>query len=304
MSTQSTGRTRGIARDGGAGLIHFLVSAIVFLVVLVLAILFVSPFLWTAFSSLKSYGEIYIYPPTLFPRAPVWENYRLIFTEVPFLRFITNTLVIAVLTVIGASISAALVGYSFARFRWPGRDIFFMICLGTMMLPIEVTLIPTYIMFSKIKWIDTWKPLIVPAWFGGGAFNIFLFRQFFMTLPVDLDDAAMIDGAGPFRTFWAILLPLSVPAITTVFVIGFIGSWNNFLGPLVFLNTTEKYPIALGIQWFRGVAGNVGGFGKPTEQLMMAAAFVATLLPLIIFVFAQRFFVEGIVTTGFKGAGA
>ncbi|MBC7234719.1 MAG: carbohydrate ABC transporter permease [Chloroflexi bacterium] len=269
---------------------------------LILAILFVAPFFWTAASSLKSYGEIYRYPPTLFPAKPMWENYRLIFTQVPFLRFIYNTLMISVLTVIGATGSSALVGYSFSRFRWPGRDVFFIICLATMMLPVEVTLIPTYILFSKIKWIDTWRPLIVPAWFGGGAFNIFLFRQFFMTIPMDLDDAAMIDGAGPFRTFWEILLPLCKPAITTVMVIGFIGSWNNFLGPLVFLNTTEKYPISLGIQWFQGVAGNIGAFGQPTEQLMMAAAFVATLLPLIIFMSAQRFFVEGIVTTGFKGA--
>jgi len=172
-----------------------------------------------------------------------------------------------------------------------------------MMLPVEVTLIPTYILFSKIRWIDTWRPLIVPAWFGGGAFNIFLFRQFFMTIPRDLDDAANIDGAGPFMIYWHILLPLCKPAITTVAVIGFIGSWNNFMGPLIFLNTTEKYPISLGLQWFAGMAQNVAFFGQPTEPLLMAAAFVSALLPLITFISAQRFFVEGIVTTGFKGGG-
>lgn len=287
------------ARDKALGQLG---SVLLFMLMLILAILFVIPFLWTAASSLKSYGEIYRYPPTLLPRTPVWVNYELIFTKVPFLRFIYNSLVISLLTVLGATASSALVGYAFSRFRWPGRDIFFMICLATMMLPVEVTLIPTYIVFSKLKWIDTWLPLIVPVYFGGGAFNIFLFRQFFMTLPQDLDDAANIDGAGPFRVFWEILLPLCRPAITTVVVIGFIGSWNNFQGPLIFLNTTEKYPISLGIQWFRGVAGNVGAFGQPTEQLMMAASFVATLLPLAIFMSAQRFFVEGIVTTGFKGA--
>jgi ABC-type glycerol-3-phosphate transport system permease component len=299
---QATRTARGGVGDQRSALGRLAGNALLFLLMLVLAILFVAPFFWTAFSSLKSYGEIYRYPPTLLPRVPMWENYQLIFTRVPFLRFIYNTLMIATLTVIGATGSAELVGYSFSRFRWPGRDIFFTICLATMMLPVEVTLIPTYILFSRMRWIDTWRPLIVPAWFGGGAFNIFLFRQFFMTIPMDLDDAAMIDGAGPFRTFWEILLPLCKPAIATVFVIGFIGSWNNFLGPLVFLNTTEKFPIALGIQWFRGVAGNIGAFGQPTEQLMMAAAFVATLVPLILFMSAQRFFVEGIVTTGFKGA--
>lgn len=274
-----------------------------FLLVLTLAILFVGPFVWTITSSLKTYAEIYAYPPTLFPRRPVWDNYRLIFTEVPFLRFLYNTLVIATLSTFGATLSASLVGYSFARFRWPGREIAFAVCLATIMLPVEVTLIPTYILFSKIKWLDTWRPLIVPAWFGGGAFNIFVFRQFFMTIPRDLDDAADIDGAGPIRVFWEILLPLCKPAITTVVVIGFIGSWNNFLGPLIFLNTTEKYTISLGIQWFSGAASNIQAYGKPTEPLMMAASFVGTLLPLIIFAFAQRYFVQGIVTSGFKGAG-
>lgn len=281
----------------------FLRKVVLFLIVLIFAILFVAPFLWTAFSSLKSYGEIYSYPPKLLPSRPVWENYKIIFTEVPFLRFIMNTLIISISTVLGATLSSALVGYSFSRFRWPGRDVFFMLCLGTMMLPVEVTLIPTYIVFSKIRWIDTWRPLIVPAWFGGGAFNIFLFRQFFLSIPRDLDDAAMIDGAGPLRIFVTILLPLCKPAIATVMVIGFIGSWNAFLGPLIFLNTTEKFPVALGIHWFQGAAQTLGGFQKPTEQLLMAAAFVSTLVPLIIFIAAQRFFVEGIVMTGFKGAG-
>lgn len=279
-------------------------KVLTFLLVVILAALFVGPFVWTITSSLKSYGEIYAFPPTLFPRNPVWENYVMVFTEVPFLRFIYNTLVVSALTTLGAVASAAIVGYSFARFRWPGREIMFTICLATMMLPVEVTLIPTYILFSKIKWLDSWRPLIVPAWFGGGAFNIFLFRQFFMTIPRDLDDAASIDGADPFRTFWEILIPLCKPAITTVVVITFIGSWNNFMGPLIFLNTTEKYTISLGIQWFSGVAGNMRTMGKPTEPLMMAASFIAALPPLLIFVFAQRYFVEGIVTSGFKGAGA
>lgn len=298
-SAGSRSRKNEAARiAGGVG------RGLVFVLVVVLAILFVGPFVWTITSSLKSYGEIYAFPPTLLPKSPVWENYQLIFTDVPFARFLYNTMVVSVLTTLGAVVSSIVVGYSFARFRWPARDVFFAICLATMMLPVEVTLIPTYILFSKIKWLDSWRPLIVPAWFGGGAFNIFLFRQFFMTLPRDLDDAASIDGAGPFRTLWEILTPLCKPAITTVVVITFIGSWNNFLGPLIFLNTTEKYTVSLGIQWFSGVAGNLRTFGRPTEPLMMAASFVAALAPLLIFVFAQRYFVEGIVTSGFKGAGA
>jgi ABC-type glycerol-3-phosphate transport system permease component len=304
MSVSATGAASRSRGNRSAKIIMEAGRALLFALVVTLALLFVGPFVWTITSSLKSYGEIYAFPPTLLPRNPVWENYHLIFTEVPFLRFLYNTMVVSALTTLGAVVSSIIVGYSFARFRWPARDVFFTICLATMMLPVEVTLIPTYILFSKIKWLDTWRPLIVPAWFGGGAFNIFLFRQFFMTIPRDLDDAASIDGAAPFRTLWEILTPLCKPAITTVVVITFIGSWNNFLGPLVFLNTTEKYTVSLGIQWFSGVAGHIRTFGQPTEPLMMAASFVAALAPLLIFIFAQRYFVEGIVTTGLKGAGA
>ncbi len=268
-----------------------------------LAVLFVAPFLWTVLTSLKRSSEIYLVPPTLFPADPQWGNYSKLFTRVPFLRWIYNSIIISVTNVIGITLSALLVAYSFSRFRWPGRDIVFLICLGTMMLPSEVTLIPTYIVFARLKWIDTWRPLMVPAWFGGGPFNIFLLRQFFLSLPRELDEAALIDGANPFRILWEILIPLCKPAITTVVVINFIGVWNDFFGPLIFLNTVEKYTISLGAQWFSQTAITMTAIGEPTTQLVMAAAFIATLPCVFLFIAAQRYFVEGIVTTGLKGAG-
>lgn len=268
-----------------------------------LAALFVLPFLWTVTTSLKRASEIYAVPPTLFPAEPQWRNFSLLFTRVPFLRWIYNSLIITITNVIGITLSALLVSYSFSRFRWPGRDIVFMICLGTMMLPGEVTFIPTYILFAKLKWVDTWRPLMVPAWFGGGPFNIFLLRQFFLSLPRELDEAALIDGANPFTILWEILVPLCKPAITTVVVINFIAVWNDFFGPLIFLNSIEKYTISLGTQWFAGTIGNLTSFGEPTTQLVMAATLIATTPCVVLFAAAQRYFVEGIVTTGLKGAG-
>jgi multiple sugar transport system permease protein len=197
-------------------------------------------------------------------------------------------------------LSASLVGYAFSRFRFPGRDLLFAAALATMILPIEVTLIPQYILFSKLKWIDTYRPLIIPHWFGGGAFFIFLMRQFIMSLPRDLDEAAMIDGAGPFTVFARILMPLCVPVLVTVTVLSFIGSWNNFMEPLIYLNTYEKLTVSVGVHMFRSTYMMIE---KPSEHLLMTAATIATLPTLLLFAVAQRYFVRGIAMTGLKGAG-
>jgi len=198
---------------------------------------------------------------------------------------------------LGTVISASLVAFSFARYRYPGRELFFLITLSTMMLPAEVTIIPTYLMFNKLGWLDTFYPLIIPSWFGGGAFYIFLLRQFFMTIPRDLDDAAKLDGAHALQIFVNVILPLSRPALATVAVISFIGSWDEFLRPLVYLNNPQHFPLAVGLRYFL----NKGNETEPMEHLLMAAAVMITLPCLILFFSTQRYFVKGVVTSGIKG---
>ncbi|MCB0092771.1 MAG: carbohydrate ABC transporter permease, partial [Caldilineaceae bacterium] len=208
--------------------------------------------------------------------------------------------IVAGLSTIGSVLSASIVAYSFARFRYPGRNLLFMITLSTMMLPVEVTLIPLYLMFSKIGWMDTYKPLIVPSFFGGGAFLIFLLRQFFLTIPLDLDEAARLDGASYMRIFWQILMPLSVPAVATAAVLTFMGQWNAFMHPFIFLNTKAKYTVAVGIRYFQAVAGS-SEVMEPTEHLLMAATIMMTAPIIIMFFLAQRYLVQGIVMSGIKG---
>jgi len=266
-----------------------------------LASLFAGPFLWSVLSSFKGENEILRVPPTLFPK--VWhpENYVQVFTEAPFAQYILNTVKLVFLNVVGGVFSASLVAYGFARFRWPGRDFFFMLAMSTMMLPREVTTIPTYILFSKIKWIDTLYPLFVPSWFGGGAFLIFLFRQYIMSLPRELDEAAYMDGAGPFKIFRSVLLPLSRPIMATAVVITFIGVWSDFWGPFIFLSSKENFTISLGLRVFASEAVRMTGMGKVTQHLMMAAMVISMLPCLVLFLFAQQYFVKSMVTAGFKG---
>lgn len=261
------------------------------------------PFLWTFLSSGKDITELYRYPPTWWPEHLRFvQNYAEIFQVVPFARWFVNTVYVTALSLIGTILSATLVAYGFARFRFPGRDLFFFITLSTLMLPAEVTLIPTYLLFKNFNWIDTYYPLIVPLWFGGGAFNIFLMRQFIITIPFDLDEAAKIDGATSWRILWQIIIPLCKPAIATMATLGFIGSWNNFLGPLIFLNTETKYTVAVGLRYFQSaVAGGAGAVSRPQDNLLMGAALMVALPCLILFFLGQKYFVQGIVTTGIKG---
>ncbi|MCX6048906.1 MAG: carbohydrate ABC transporter permease, partial [Chloroflexi bacterium] len=220
---------------------------LLYLLVVIGAAVSMVPFVWTFLSSGKDITELYRYPPTWWPEHMRFaQNYAEIFKVVPFAQWFVNTVYVTALSLIGTILSATLVSYGFSRFRFPGRDLFFFITLSTLMLPAEVTLIPTYLLFKNFNWIDTYYPLIVPLWFGGGAFNIFLMRQFMMTIPFDLDEAAKIDGASSWRILWQIIIPLCKPAIATMATLGFIGSWNNFLGPLIFLNTESKYTVAVG----------------------------------------------------------
>jgi ABC-type glycerol-3-phosphate transport system permease component len=276
--------------------------AMIYAIVVIGSIISMFPFAWTFLSSGKDPAELYRMPPTVWPATPQWvDNYQMVWQLIPFGQWMVNTAFVTAIDLVGTVISASLVAYSFARFRFPGRDFFFMLCLSTLMLPTEVTLIPQYLLFKDIGWIDTYYPLIVPVWLGGGAFNIFLMRQFIMSIPTDLDEAAKIDGASSLRIFAQILMPLCKPALATMAALGFIGFWNWFLGPLVFLNSPEKYLVAVGLRYFNVGAAQGQQAAKPQDHLLMAASLMVALPCLILFFVAQKYFVQGIVMTGIKG---
>lgn len=263
-----------------------------------LSLIFVFPFFWTVSSSLKAIDELFVFPPQMLPKSPQWNNYARVLESQPFMLWAWNSVFVVVLSTVGTVLSASLVAYSFARFRYRGREFIFILTLGTMMLPAQVTLIPQYVMFNKMGWINTLYPLWLPHWFGGGAFAIFLLRQFFMSLPKELDEAALIDGAGYFRIFWRILLPLCKPVLATIAVISFIASWNDFLGPLIYIQLPEKFTLSIGLNYFKQLA-ETGG--EPTQHLLMAASVMMILPVIALFFFTQRYFVQGIQLSGIKG---
>ena len=264
-----------------------------------LGCVFMGPFVWTVGSSLKHVSELQTYPPQLWPKVPQWRNYARIFQTVPYGMWVVNSFVVASLSVLGVVLSCSLAAYSFSRFRYPGREVLFMCVLGTMMLPSEVTLIPTYLLYYYVHWLDSFKPLIVPSFLGGSAFGIFLMRQFFLTLPLDLDEAAKLDGASHFRIYWNIIMPLSRPALATLAVITFIGQWDSFIQPLIFLNTQTKFTLAIGLRYYQESPDL--DYSEPTEHLLMGAATMMALPPLLLFFVAQRYFVRGIAMSGIKG---
>ena len=268
-----------------------------YLGLLVAGLLFAFPFIWTVTSSLKTPEEIQVFPPTIFPDVPQWGNYVQLWTTQPIARWILNSLIVVLVAVPGALFSGSLVAYSFARFDYPGRGFFFALLLSTLMLPFEVTLIPQYLLFYQLKWIDTFLPLTVPAWFGSSAITVFLLRQFFMTIPRDLDDAARVDGAGSLRILWSIILPLSRSALATVAILQFLNHWNDFLGPLVYLNNRNLFTMSVGLRYFQTVPEQLGA---TKDHLLMGAAVIMTLPAIALFFAAQRYFVRGIVMTGLK----
>jgi multiple sugar transport system permease protein len=230
----------------------------------------------------------------LIPSQPAWHNYVDALTVLPFHLFFKNTLIVTLSCMVGQTLSAAMVAFAFARLRFRFRESLFLLVLSTILLPPQVTMIPTFVLWTIPGWIDSLKPLIIPAFFGGGAIFIFLLRQFFLTIPTELEDAARIDGCGNFRIFWHVALPLSKPALATVALFAFVGHWNDFLGPLIYTQTIETKTLAVGLSAFKSLHG--------TEPHLLMAASVAVLAPVIlVFFFAQRYFVEGIATTGVKG---
>jgi ABC-type glycerol-3-phosphate transport system permease component len=271
---------------------------ILYAVIIVMAVGFMLPYAFALTSSLKTHAEIHLFPPRLFPARPYWDNYPEVFRQVTFARFIWNSIVVVVLGGFGQVITSAIVGFGFARIRFPGRDILFTMVLSTMILPWAVTIIPQFMLYKALKWLDTLNPLIVPNYLGGGAFFIFLFRQFFMTIPLVLDEAATLDGASRWGIFTKVVLPLSRPAFATVAIFSFLAHWNDFFGPLIYLNTESKFTVALGLRLFQRTA-SLGG--RPVDQLLMAASIITTLPIVVLFFFAQKTFVQGIVMTGIKG---
>ena len=282
MNWKERKRTRGQSK---AMLQHVLL--------IVLGMSFFLPFYWLVATSLKPDAQVFQSPPVWFPHPVMWRNYPSALTYVPFGRYLQNTLIICALSVFGTLLSSSLVAFSFSKIRWPGRNIAFLILLSTLMLPGQVTMIPIFAIFKSLHWIDTIKPLVVPAFFGS-AFFIFLLRQFFMTIPLELSDAAKIDGCSEFDIYWRVILPLSKPALATVALFAFIGSWNDFLGPLIYLNSETKYTLSLGLQQFVSQHG-------AEWSMLMAASTVMTIPIIVLFFFAQRTFIQGITLTGIKG---
>ncbi|MGQ9630933.1 MAG: carbohydrate ABC transporter permease [bacterium] len=265
-----------------------------FFILVVGSVVVLIPFAWMVSTSLKDLGEVLLFPPTWIPHPILWRNYPDALTFMPFGRFYLNTCIITFTYLFGEVLSCSLVAYGFARLRAPGRDFLFMLMLSTLMLPSQVTMIPLFIFFTKLGWVNTFKPLIVPAFFGS-AFGIFLLRQFYLTIPLEMDDAAKIDGCGFFDIYWRIILPLSKPALATIAIFSFMWHWNDFLGPLIYLNTESKITVPLALGRFTGV------YGSTAWNLLMAASLVAILPCLALFFFAQRLFIQGIVVTGVKG---
>ena len=274
---------------------------LVYIMLLAIGFMLAVPFLWLVSSSLKTETDAFAIPPSFIPHPVQWSNYVMGLTEFPFVRSTMNTMIIVVWVMVGTVLSASLVAYGFARVRFPGRTALFIIVLSTMMIPSHVTLIPQYLLFRELKWLDSFKPLIVPHFFGGGAFYIFLLRQFFLTIPLDYDDAARIDGCGTFGVFWRIILPLSKPALGTMAIFTFMSQWNAFFEPLIYLNRFETQPLAVALTtWVQTAHGTTSMHYVPWVAIMAVSTMIA-LPPVMVFFFAQRHFIQGVVVSGMKG---
>lgn len=266
----------------------------IYIILFLAAAICIFPFLWMVSTSFKDMNEVYRLPPTLIPESPILSNYPDGWAYADFTRYTQNTVFVALFSTVGTVASAAIVGYGFSRFKSRLSGLFFAILMGTMMLPSQVTLVPQYLLYNKLGWLDSYFPLIIPAWLGGGAFNIFLFIQFFKTLPSELDEAATIDGANSFQTFLYIMLPAVKSVILAVGVMALVYNWNDFFSPLIYLNSMDKYTLAIGLQFFQSAYGNV-------KIGMMMAVSTITLIPVIlIFFICQKYFVEGIKMSGLK----
>ena len=256
------------------------------------------PLAWMLLTSLKSFDEVIASPPVWLPRKPIWGNYAEALTTFDFSRYLFNSLLICVLTIVGTLISCSLAAYAFACLRARGRNVIFALLLSTMMLPAQVTIIPLFKLFAAIGWINTFYPLIVPSFFATNVFAIFLLRQFFLVVPRDYIEAARIDGASELRILWSIFVPLSKPVLLTVAVFSFIGSWNDLWGPLIYLHDDAKFTMPIGLLNFICTSNRASG---SPWHLVMAVSTVMMVPIVILFFLAQKRFIEGITTSGVKG---
>jgi len=270
-------------------------AIIVYFILTISALIFSFPFFWMLSTAFKSPAQIFAIPMRWLPNPIHWQNFPIMWELISFQTPLLNSIIITGGSLLGILISAPLVAFGFARLDFKGKDLLFITLLGTIMLPIQITIIPLYIIYRYLNWIDTFKPFIIPAFFGGGAFNIFLLRQFFMTIPFELEDSARIDGCSTFGIFWRIFIPLSKPVLAAVGIFSFVGVWNEYFRPLIFLSSPEKIPLTVALALFRDVQGGL------EYNLVMAAALVATIPCIAIFLAAQKYFVEGITLTGLKG---
>jgi len=266
---------------------------IIYTLLIIFSIIFALPFYWLVSTSLKTDPQIFVFPPIWIPNPIDWGNYPEALTYIPFLLYLRNTLIVVIFVVVGSLLSCSLVAYGLSKIKWPGRDLLFFIALSTMMLPYQVIMIPIFIIFKNLGWVNSFKPLTVPAFFGS-AFFIFLLRQFFMSIPIELSNAAKIDGCSEFRIYSSIILPLAKPALATVGLFSFMSSWNDFLGPLVYISNPNKYTISLGLAMYRSQYSS-------QWAMLMAASTVVVLPIIILFFFTQRTFIQGIALTGLKG---
>lgn len=278
-------------------------SFVLYLLLLAASFVLILPILWLVSTSLKEAGRELSLPPRFIPRPAVWENYLEIFRIAPFGLFYRNSFVIAFFATAGSMLSCSLVGFAFARLRFRGSNFLFGLVLSTMMLPVIIQLIPQFLLFKELNWVNTFLPLIVPSWFaqgsyGHGAFYIFLMRQFFKTIPMEFDEAARVDGANAFQIYWRIILPLSIPALVTVGIFAFLATWSDFLYPLIFLSDREQYTVALGVRSFMTTGG---GLAALQWRLLAGASTLSIIPPLTVLLVGQRYFVQAVTLSGLSG---
>jgi multiple sugar transport system permease protein len=271
-------------------------SGVVYVILAVISAAFLLPLAWMLSVSLQDVRGVFAQPFVWIPTQPRWENYSDVATLIPLGRYLLNTVIVTGLVLLGTLLSCSLVAYGFSRIRFRGRTALFALCLSTMMLPGQVTMIPLYILFSRLGWVDTLWPLIVPSFFGS-PFYIFLLRQFFLTIPREYDEAARLDGAGRFRVYWSIILPLARPALITVALFTFIGTWNDFFTPLIYINSPENATLTLGLNMLKS---QIIGTGMTQWHLLMAAACMVMLPNIVLFTLAQKYLVKGIAMGGLR----
>ena len=276
-----------------------LINFITYLLLALGAAMVLVPFWWMVKTSLTAQTRLFEFPPQLFPDPVVWRNYIEAWNALPvsFTRFTANTIFITILAMTAEILTCSIVAYGFARFRFPGRNFLFLLMLSTMMLPGVVTLVPTFILWRELRLIDTYDPMTLGAWFAWGPSYIFLLRQFFLTLPKEIEEAARLDGANTFQIFWHIMLPLVKPALLAIAVLSFIGNWNNFMGPLIYLNSGEKYPLIMALKFFEQSLSKEA----PLFHYMMAMTTMMSFPLLMLYFFMQRTLIEGITAGAVKG---